>query len=118
MPTIGDGKASSGAGTAGAASGGGAGVVGAGMGAAAIAGAAACRAAGAATIGGPDFTIRTLPSPSVISSSAMFDSATRSMRVLSFLRSMGSPVELTNEEGEGGGVSLRAEPTDHGLRQV
>ena len=48
----------------------------------------------------------------------MFDSATRSMRVLSFLRSMGSPVELTNEEGEGGGVSLWAEPADHGLRQV
>ena len=86
--------------------------------AAAIAAAAACKATGAAIIGGPDFTIRTLPSPSVISSSAMFDSATRSMRVLSFLRSMGSPVELTNEEGEGGGVSLRAEPADHGLRQV
>src|SRR5690606_24947298 len=32
--------------------------------------------------------MRTLPSPSVISSSAMPDSATRSIRVLSFLRSI------------------------------
>ena len=37
-----------------------------------------------------DLTIRTLPSASVISSSETFDSETRSMRVLSFLRSIDS----------------------------
>src|SRR5690625_518864 len=38
--------------------------------------------------GGADLTMRTLPSPSVISSSAMPDSATRSISVLSLRRSM------------------------------
>src|SRR6187551_1711379 len=60
-------------------------------------------AAGAATMatgccitrGAPlDLTMRTLPSASVISSSDTLDSETRSIRVLSFLRSMGSPTTV------------------------
>src|SRR6188474_489224 len=47
------------------------------------------------TRGAPlDLTMRTLPSASVISSSDTLDSETRSIRVLSFLRSMGSPTTV------------------------
>ena len=91
MPTIGDlttlpAGTAAGAGAAGAA------------GSAAAAGAAAAAttvgargAAAAATIvtgAGPALTMRTLPSASVISSSEMFESDTRSISVFSFLRSI------------------------------
>jgi len=58
---------------------------------------AAAATTGAATIAGiatadaPALTMRTLPSASVISSSEMLDSETRSIRVFSFRRSMGPP---------------------------
>ena len=65
-----------------------------------VAGAAAAAAAGmgagtyCCTTAPPLLTIRTLPSASVISSSDTFDSDTRSMRVLSFRKSMGAPTAI------------------------
>src|SRR5690606_35993023 len=123
-------------------------------GVAGAAGAAGAAAAGAATTGsgtyatgwgaGTDLTMRTLPSPSLISSSAIPDSATRSIRVLSFLRSIqtfpchftvadNSPqrkkIVIKNENGmrrlsarqrvaQGGFIAIRAQSGDHPDGQV
>jgi hypothetical protein len=49
---------------------------------------------------GADFTIRTFPSPSVISSSAIPDSETRSIKVLSLRKSISVPCRLNNPSGD------------------
>src|SRR5512139_124008 len=99
----------------------------------------------ASTACGSLFTMRTLPSASVISSSEMFDSDTRSISVFSLRRSMCSPTPVVVGaaavaiEGErpgsgracrlalraalermaqGKAVSIGAQPDDHALGEI